>query len=83
MVNSKIVKGSKRHSSIQSLNKLYLPQDSMFHEDAAPKAVLANVECGENYHRKSFKWAIMYSLLSFVYIIRTFSKSNTARSFQG
>lgn len=45
----------------------------MFHEDAAPKAVLANVECGENYHCKSFKRAIMYSVLSFVYIIRSFS----------
>ena len=83
MVNSKIIKGSERHSSIRSFNKLYLPQDSIFHEDAAPKAVLANAECGENYHCKSFKWAIMYSVLSFVYIIRSFSKSKTARSFQG
>lgn len=69
------------HPFIYSFNK-YLQWGCVFSGDSVPKSVLANVECGENHHRKSFKWPIVYSLLGFVYIILSFSKSNAAHSCQ-
>lgn len=53
------------------------------HGDSVPKSVLANVEGGENYHRKPFQWPILYSLVGFAYIILSSDESSTASSFQG